>query len=99
MSKELIEDNYTDIGDGHSIEPAYFNDELAGIRYRHFNEEGKTCEGWLPITGNSWANGFGGSIMTWEIEVEEPLTLSPSVLCRICGDHGFIQNGKWVKAS
>lgn len=27
----------------------------------------------------------------------DPLTISPSLLCR-CGDHGFIENGKWRKA-
>jgi hypothetical protein len=28
---------------------------------------------------------------------DEHLTLSPSLLCS-CGDHGFIRDGKWVKA-
>lgn len=28
----------------------------------------------------------------------EPLTLSPSLLCKTCGDHGFIRGGKWVAA-
>lgn len=26
---------------------------------------------------------------------DEHITLSPSVLCRCCGDHGFLRNGKW----
>lgn len=34
----------------------------------------------------------------WQVVSIEPLTLSPSLLCRVCGDHGFIRNGKWVKA-
>lgn len=34
----------------------------------------------------------------WNIESEEPLTLSPSLLCRNCGSHGFIREGKWVPA-
>lgn len=29
---------------------------------------------------------------------EEPLHVEPSVLCGQCQDHGFIRNGKWVKA-
>ena len=33
----------------------------------------------------------------WNVECWEPLTLSPSLLCS-CGDHGFIRNGKWVRA-
>jgi hypothetical protein len=35
---------------------------------------------------------------TWHVESWEPFTLSPSLLCRRCGDHGFIQNGRWVPA-
>lgn len=34
----------------------------------------------------------------WTVESWDPLTISPSVLCRRCGDHGFIRNGKWVPA-
>lgn len=34
----------------------------------------------------------------WTVESWEPLTLSPSVLCGRCGDHGFIRGGKWVRA-
>lgn len=34
----------------------------------------------------------------WTVESWEPLTLSPSLLCRLCGDHGFIREGRWVRA-
>lgn len=34
----------------------------------------------------------------WKMEKADPLTLSPSILCQICGHHGFIQNGQWVPA-
>lgn len=34
----------------------------------------------------------------WKLESLEPLTLSPSLLCRWCGKHGFIREGKWVPA-
>jgi len=27
---------------------------------------------------------------------EEHLTVSPSLLCRTCGHHGFIRDGRWV---
>lgn len=33
----------------------------------------------------------------WQVSSWEPLTLSPSLLCH-CGDHGFIQQGRWVPA-
>ncbi len=29
---------------------------------------------------------------------EEHLTISPSLLCRTCGNHGFIRDGRWVAA-
>ena len=34
----------------------------------------------------------------WQVESWEPLTLSPSILCRETGDHGFIRGGQWVPA-
>lgn len=34
----------------------------------------------------------------WTVEQWEPLTLSPSILRRECGCHGFIRNGRWVAA-
>lgn len=34
----------------------------------------------------------------WQVESYEPLTISPSVLCLRCQDHGFIRAGRWVKA-
>ncbi len=34
----------------------------------------------------------------WVVERWEPLTLSPSLLCTACGDHGFVRGGRWVPA-
>jgi len=34
----------------------------------------------------------------WTVESLDPLTLSPSLLCRACGDHGFIRAGRWVRS-
>lgn len=34
----------------------------------------------------------------WQVESWEPLTLSPSMLCGACGNHGFVRNGLWVPA-
>ncbi len=39
---------------------------------------------------------FGGG--GWTLERKEPLTISPSLLCRACGSHGFIRDGKWVQS-
>ena len=40
--------------------------------------------------------GYVGHV--WEVQSWEPLTVSPSLLFRICGDHGFIREGKWIPA-
>jgi hypothetical protein len=34
----------------------------------------------------------------WQVQSWEPLTVSPSLLCTACGDHGFIREGRWVPA-
>ena len=34
----------------------------------------------------------------WTVTQNEPLTISPSILCGNCGVHGWIREGKWVKA-
>lgn len=34
----------------------------------------------------------------WTVERADPLTLSPSIACRSCGDHGYIRDGCWVPA-
>lgn len=31
----------------------------------------------------------------WKVISEEPLTLSPSILCTACGNHGFVTAGHW----
>jgi hypothetical protein len=50
------------------------------------------------------------SAALWQVQSFDPLTVSPSLLCKApvydenkqqigeCGDHGFIQNGRWVRA-
>jgi hypothetical protein len=31
----------------------------------------------------------------WRVESHDPLTVSPSLLCGLCGRHGFIRSGRW----
>jgi hypothetical protein len=93
----------TDIGGGHSIRFVEYNgDPKAGLHDYHQRPDGKgECQGFITFEGSAWANEFKTHPTpppTWKVESWEPLTLSPSLLCRSCGDHGFIRNGKWVKA-
>ncbi len=44
------------------------------------------------IPGRLPLGGPGG----WTLEQQEPLTISPSILCHACGTHGFFREGKWM---
>ena len=87
---------YVDIGHGVSIEIRHVAGETepAGVAYKHPDGKGGTCEGWAPFNGHPGGRHGEG----WDVESLQPLTISPSLLCRICGNHGFIRNGVWVPA-
>jgi hypothetical protein len=34
----------------------------------------------------------------WQVESLDPITISPSILCNLCGFHGFLREGRWVSA-
>jgi len=70
--------------------------QLAGFRVTHPRggaDGADECAGgagsWIPVS-----DGDRG----WAVVSLEPLTLKPSLQCTVCGDHGFIQGGKWVPA-
>lgn len=91
-----------DLGDGHRIVFAMYGvDRRVGGTVMHPPVEGKcNGQGWVAFADRAWAKNFAGSptFQAWTVESEEPLTLSPSIVCRACGDHGHIRDGKWVKA-
>lgn len=87
-----------DLGDDHFVQFVDYEGEIAGCRIEHKKKDGTPCDGFVPWKGRSWDRSFNGSIAAWDVVSEEPLTLSPSVLCRACGDHGFVRQGKWVRA-
>lgn len=61
---------------------------IAGMYYEHPGLNGETCPSWITFKPD-WKDGW--DVLSWE-----PLTLSPSLLCRACGHHGFVQQGRWV---
>ena len=87
--------------------------EKYGAIIRHYRSDGVLCEGCITFDGE-WQrkNNATGNYPTplWTVECWEPLTVSPSILCKApvydaegkhtgtCDDHGFIRQGKWVKA-
>lgn len=90
-----------EIGPGYSIEPVTAAgddpERIVGYIERHPRPDtGEECSGFLWTDATS--RGYEVGKPLWTVVMEEPLTLSPSVLCRTCGTHGFIQAGRWVPA-
>lgn len=76
----------------------------AGATIRHRARDGSWCLSAihfdLPETRRWWPDSHRWQVSSWE-----PLTLSPSILCKApladgteCNDHGFIRGGQWVSA-
>lgn len=86
-----------DLGHGVSMAWATRDGERVGLLESHPGPDGAECSGYvtfdLPKTREVDPDG-----PFWHVESWEPLTISPSVLCRRCGNHGFIRDGKWVRA-
>jgi hypothetical protein len=68
-----------------------------GLIYWHAAPDGSECGGGLTFESKT-ASEIAPDAPKWTVESWEPLTLSPSILCRTCGHHGWIRNGEWVPA-
>lgn len=86
-----------DIGHGVFIAPCHYPADgvdpalagkLAGFDYWHPCRDEKLTIGFIPVDDNRG----------WRVEQREPLTLTPSMLCHVCGHHGFVRSGKWIPA-
>lgn len=66
-----------------------------GLIESHRTPDGRECSGSVTFDVPE-AEGLPGP--RWTVESWEPLTLSPSILCRGCGWHGWIRNGRWEPA-
>ena len=87
-----------DIGQGVTIsKTADKNGDWVGLIRRHPRKgrDGRCSSAVAFDTAASRAVHGDGmafhAVVSWE-----PLTLSPSLLCRACGHHGHIQDGKWT---
>lgn len=102
-----------DLGDGHWLDWSVYKDEICGGIISHVKSDElkakqlaqygnqpwieRHCEGAFTISGTKW-NQAEPDRANWTLSggYQKP-TLSPSFLCH-CGDHGFIREGKWVRA-
>ncbi len=78
-----------------------------GATVTHLQPKNETglCESAVLFAVPNVVAVIGGDKHTWRVESWDPLTLSPSLLCKaacttggFCDDHGFIRAGKWVRA-
>lgn len=89
---------YRDIGHGVSILfTSWGEHEKAGIIERHVCADGDETPGGVLFDLPGVREAFPGSPV-WTVESWGPLTISPSVMCRTCGHHGWIRNGRWEPA-
>lgn len=78
--------------------------ERAGAIVSHFAPDGSDCMSSINFDLPAMRRVFPKE-SRWQVQSWEPLTLSPSLLCRAplegggeCRDHGFIRAGRWVRA-
>lgn len=90
-----------DIGHGVQIEilrSSLAGGAVVGLDYTHPGKD-RPCAGFLYFDTPKVREVFEPSPgAMWTVEQDEPLTLSPSLLCRACGHHGWIRDGRWVPA-
>lgn len=55
------------------------------------------CRGFVTFDTDA-ARLVRADVPMWTVDQWEPLTISPSVLCKLCGHHGFIRDGRWIPA-
>jgi hypothetical protein len=74
----------------------YGTHERAGLIERHPRpDNGQPCEGGVLFDLPGIREAFP-SRPVWQVLSADPLTLAPSLLCRVCGRHGFIRDGRWA---
>lgn len=91
----------TDIGHGVIITPVFARDSdvVIGLNEEHDRPDGTgRCRGFVLLDVPEGEPYRTELTPRWQVESTDPLTLSPSLLCRSCGNHGWIQQGRWVPA-
>lgn len=86
-----------DLGLGVSMSWVLRGDQRIGLLEKHPGRGGEECSGYVTFDLPAAREADPGAPF-WTVESWEPLTISPSVLCRACGNHGFIRGGRWVPA-
>lgn len=70
-----------------------------GLVERHRRpDNGRVCLGSVRLDTPEAREAYQLPGPFWTVVQWDPLTLEPSLLCRFCGNHGFIRDGRWVPA-
>lgn len=72
----------------------------------HFTRDGLPCGGAYHFNVPGINEAFGGHYELWDYTSLDPLSVTQIMVCRIpadddgriCGDSGYIQNGRWIPA-
>jgi hypothetical protein len=92
MSLSALPEGALPLGPDNYYTKGVIDNVWVGIIEYHRTPQG-WCGGWVPFNVHPHANDAH-----WTVNSLEPLDLSPSLLCTICGNHGFIREGRWVPA-
>lgn len=88
-----------DLGHEHSYSfTSWDQHDRVGLIQHHHRPDGAECPGGGVLFDLPGVKEAFPGRATWRVESWDPLTLSPSLLCTACGDHGFIREGRWVPA-
>ena len=89
-----------DLGDGHYLawigKSDHSGKRVGGIVYHRADSETGWCS--CAVWWEAPYEPFDRVYWTIQGDPNETLTIAPSVGCGQCPDHGFIRNGKWVRA-
>ena len=93
--------HHLDFGDGHWADWIALDGVRVGIIDTHIKADRPQYSESLCTGVVYWdRERVPGKAHYWTLQgaADERLTLSPSLNCTACGDHGFIEQGRWRRA-
>ena len=96
---EDVNDFDLDLGNQHRLRWVTYADGMKRFGATIFHPDLKKPVEWCA-SGILWDVLPNDVSPVWQLQgqADEHITVSPSLLCLLCGDHGFIRDGKWVSA-
>lgn len=96
MNGDLVNLEGIDLGHGHML--LYLDPNAALIRHWQTFGEGMRPEAHIELItfSEEMRVETDSTPAQWTVESWEPLSISPSLECTYCGDHGFIRAGRWI---